>query len=168
MSGHLTRWCCRNNFPLRGWLATFSGGFKNDDASYRDLKRLNFPVGRLLRAKTFRTKCVNCFRDMCAKSAYIDMFLRHVPKWVNYFRDISQYTASPFHVWKLSRLSENFPDCPETFQTVRKLSTQSFNFPDCLETFQTDWKLSRLSETFQTVRQLSRLPRNFPDCLKPC
>ena len=35
----------------------------------RALKSLNFPVGRLWRAKTFRTKCVIFFHDMCAKSA---------------------------------------------------------------------------------------------------
>ena len=34
------------------------------------------------------------------------------------------------HCWKLSRLSGNFPDCSETFQTVWKVSEQSGNFPD--------------------------------------
>ena len=29
----------------------------------------NFPVGTILRAKTFRTKCVNLFHNICAKSA---------------------------------------------------------------------------------------------------
>ena len=36
---------------------------------HRDRKILNFPVGRLLRAKTFQTKRVNRFRDIDAKSA---------------------------------------------------------------------------------------------------
>ena len=48
----------------------------------RDTKSQNFPVGRISRAKTFRTECVNCFcdiyvpkvrkslsRHICAKSA---------------------------------------------------------------------------------------------------
>ena len=46
---------------------------------------------------------------------------------------------------KLSRLAENFPDCPETFQTIWKLFRRSVNFPDYPETFQTVRKLSRLS-----------------------
>ena len=37
-------------------------------------------------------------------------------------------------------MSENFPDCRETFQTVQKLSRLSENFPDSPETFQTVWK----------------------------
>ena len=35
------------------------------------------------------------------------------------------------------RLSEYFPDCPETFQTLLKLSRLSKNFPEYPETFQT-------------------------------
>ena len=44
-------------------------GFRPPSPFGRDLKSQNFPDGRLKRAKTFRTKCVNCFRDICAKSA---------------------------------------------------------------------------------------------------
>ena len=55
--------------------------------------------------------------------------------------------------WKLSRLSGNFPDCPETFQTVRKLSRLSGSSPDC-------------PEAFQTVRKSSRLSGNFSDSLE--
>jgi len=75
------------------------------------------------------------------------------------------------YFWKLSRLSRKFPDCPETFQTVRKLSRLSRNFPDVynvltwfLETFQTLRKISGLSGNFQTVRKNSRQSGNFPDC----
>ena len=48
-----------------------------------------------------------------------------------YFPDTS-YTA-----WKLSRLSRNFFNCLETFQTVRKLFQLPENFPDCPESFKT-------------------------------
>ena len=68
-------------------------------------------------------------------------------------------------VWRVSRQSKHFLHCPETFHTVKKLSG---NFLDQLETFQTDWKLSRLYgnfpdrlETLQSVRKLSRLSGNF-------
>ena len=37
------------------------------------------------------------------------------------------------HARKLSRLSEKFPDCPETFQTVWIVFTLSGNFPGCLK-----------------------------------
>ena len=98
-----------------------------------------------------------------------------------------------FHI--VSRLSGNYPDCPETFntvwkffrlsrifQTVRKLLSLSGNSPDCLETFQTVLKLSRLSwncpdslETFHTLQLMFRLNfmgnivntrKNFPDAQK--
>ena len=42
---------------------------------------------------------------------------------------------------KLPRLSVNFPDCPETFQTVRKFSILSRNFSDFPETLKTVQKL---------------------------
>ena len=68
-------------------------------------------------------------------------------------------------------LSRKFPDCLETFQTVRKLSILSGNFPYCQENFQTIWKLSgptgnfpvRL-ETFQSVWKLCGPSDRFPDC----
>ena len=44
------------------------GAYKVQESG-RGLKRLKFPVGRPLRAKTFRTKRVNRFRDIYAKSA---------------------------------------------------------------------------------------------------
>ena len=37
------------------------------------------------------------------------------------------------HARKLSHLSEKFPDCPETFQTVWIVFTLSGNFPGCLK-----------------------------------
>ena len=49
---------------------------------------------------------------------------------------------------KLSRLSRNFPDYPETFQIIRKLSRLSRNFPDHPDTFQIIRKPSRLSRNF--------------------
>ena len=74
-------------------------------------------------------------------------------------------------VRKLSRLFGNFPDCPETLQTVRKIFTLSEKFINYLERFQNVRKLSRLFgnfpdclESFQTVQKLSILSINFPDC----
>merc|ERR1712155_114651 len=73
-------------------------------------------------------------------------------------------------IWKLSRLSRNFPDHPETFQSIRKISRLSGNFPDYSETFQVIRKLPRPSrhfldypETLQNIGKLSRLSGNFPD-----
>ena len=58
-------------------------------------------------------------------------------------------------IWKITRLSENFPGYPETFRTIQKISGLSRNFPDYQETFQTIWKLPS---------EISRVTRkNFPD-----
>ena len=63
------------------------------------------------------------------------------------------HSATDLTCKKLSRLFGNFPECPETFQTVQKPSRLFGNFPDCPETFPNIWKLSRLFG-------------NFPDCLE--
>ena len=150
----------------------------------RGLKSLNFPVGRLLRAKTFRTKCVNSFRDKWIKKVR-KSFSRHVcQKRVNrFFRHVSKCVNCPetFQtVRKPYRLSKNFPDSSETFQTVRKVSwlseifsMLSGNYSDCSQTFFTVRKFSRLSrnfldsmEAFQTVQKPSRLSENFPNFQK--
>ena len=84
------------------------------------------------------------------------LFLRHIcPKYVNSFCDLQpcrlqldsvttpsdkSSVACLSIIWKPSRLSENFSDCLETFQTVQKLSRLSENFPDSPETFQAVWK----------------------------
>ena len=54
-----------------------------DDHDDRDLKSPNFPGGRLLRAKTFRTERVNCFCDKCVKKVR-KLFWRHLHFWNNY------------------------------------------------------------------------------------
>ena len=83
------------------------------------------------------------------------------------------YTFNQEITWKVSILFRNFPDWPESFQTVLKFSRLSGNFPDYPETFQNIWKRSKLSrnfpdylETFQTIRKLLRVPGNFPGCLE--
>ena len=144
----------------------------------RDTKSQNFPVGKNSSAKTFRTKCVNRFRDIyepkkrkslsrhiCAKSAKI-AFTTYMPKCQNSSYKSARYgccnnTANNrIFVRKVSRLFGNFPYSLESFQTVRKLSTLSGNFPHCQEKFQTIWKLSGPTE------KLSRLSGNFPDRLE--
>ena len=80
------------------------------------------------------------------------------------------------------RIDKKFSGYSQTFRTVkgRKLSRLSGNFTDPPETFQSDQKLSRLSEkltrpsgifpdntgTFETIRKFSRSYRNFPDYLE--
>ena len=71
---------------------------------------------------------------------------------------------------KLSRLSRNFQDHPDTFQIIQKPSRPSKNFLDFLETFQVLLRFSKLSEkypdhpeTFQSIRKFSRLSWNFRD-----
>ena len=54
---------------------------------------------------------------------------------------------------KLSRLSGNFPDHPNTFKTIRRLSRLSGN-------------LLAFPETFQIIRKLSGPSGNFPDGLE--
>ena len=54
-------------------------------------------------------------------------------------------------VRKLSKVSENLPEIPETFKRFRKLSRDSRNLPEISETFQNFRKLSRVSENFQEV-----------------
>ena len=67
----------------------------------RNTKSQNFPVGRISRAKTFQTECVNCFHD------------KNVPKvrqkCVNSFCDISaeicpHITPAPQHLLTVSYL----------------------------------------------------------------
>ena len=133
--------------------------------SFRDTKSQNFPVGRISCPKTFRTECVNRFRDINAPKVRKFSFVTYMRQ-----KCVNPHCQENFHtIWKLSRPSVHFPDCLETFWTVWKLSEPSFqnfprlstlsgnfsdcpelsalsgNFPHCLETFQTVWKLSRLS-----------------------
>ena len=59
----------------------------------------------------------------------------------------------------------NYPECQKTVQYVQKLSRLSRNFPESTDIFQSIWKLQ---ETFQrlskSVQKLSRVYRNFPEC----
>ena len=43
--------------------SSWSPSAKVDYSNVRGPKSMNFPDGKIQRAKTFRTKCVNCFRD---------------------------------------------------------------------------------------------------------
>ena len=104
-------------------------------------------------AKTCRAERVNRFPDKCVK------------KCVNLFRDIN--------IIIISRPSGNFPDHPETFQTIRNLSRPSANFPDHLKTFQIICKLSRPSGkfpdhlgSFQTMWEVTRTSGNL--CILAC
>ena len=158
----------------------------------RDTKIQNFPVGIISCAKTFRTECVNRFRDIsapkvrkslsrhtCQSAKTIltkvqDMNVATILQTIKYLPERCPDCLESFQtVWKVSKQSGNFLHCPETFHTVKKISRLSGNFPDQLGTFQTVWKLSgsygnfpyRL-ESFQSVRKLSRLSGNFPNCLE--
>ena len=114
-------------------------------------KRPNFPVGRLWRAKTFRTKCVNSFFATCMPKVR-KSHSRHIKKYVNRSWLSENCPKNYKAIRKLSRLSENFPDCPETFQSFQKLSRLFIYSPDC-------------PQTFQTVRIISILSRSFSNCL---
>ena len=92
----------------------------------RDTRSQNFPVCRISRPKTFRTECVNRFRDIYA------------PKCVNCFCDI--YAPKV----RKSSLSKKFQYYMESFQTICTLSRPSGNLPHRLETFWTVWKISKL------------------------
>ena len=77
---------------------------------------------------------------------------------------------------KIFRIIENFPNYPETSQSIRTLSRLSGNPPDLPETVKIIWKLPRFSgdfpgypETFRTIRkifQIFTLSENFPDYLE--
>ena len=156
----------------------------------RDTKTQNFPVGRISRAKFFRTECVNCFcniyvpkvgklllRHICAKSAIA--YATYMQKCQNNFYKSARYGCcdnnannpgkKPYSletvhtVRKLSILSGNF-------HTVKKISRLSGNFTNRLENFQTVWKLFRPPgnfqdrlKTFQTIWKLSIPSGRFPD-----
>ena len=99
----------------------------------RDLKSQNFPGGRLKRAKTFWTKCVNHFRNKCIKKVR-KSFLRHkhhcfCSKHFQIGLIYQQvYLISCYHehtIRKFFRPSGNFPDHPETFKTIRRVSRPS-------------------------------------------
>ena len=70
---------------------------------------------------------------------------------------------------KFFRLSRNFPDCPESFQTVWKVSGLSGKFPDSLANFQTVWKIlthsivraSFYSQFFLYAQKLSGRAKTF-------
>ena len=61
-----------------------------------------------------------------------------------------------------SRLSGNFLDRLESFQTVQKLSILSGNFSHCPETLQPVWKLSGPSGNFSDGPETFRQSGNFP------
>ena len=79
-------------------------------------------------------------------------------------------------MWKLFRLSGNFPGYQKIFHIIRKISSLSGNFPGCseiflsyLKIFQIIWKISSLfgnfpgyRETFWTIWKISTLYGYFP------
>ena len=72
---------------------------------------------------------------------------------------------------ELSRLSGNFPDYPETSQTMWTLARLSGNLLDFQETFHILWRFSKLSENFpyhpeniQIIGNLSEQSGNFSGC----
>ena len=101
----------------------------------RDTKIQNFPVGIISCAKTFRTECVNRFRDISAPKVRKSLS-RHTCQSAKTILTKDMNVATILQTIKY--LPERFPDCPETFYTVQKLSTQTRKFPDYLETFQTN------------------------------
>ena len=150
----------------------------------RGPKSLNFPDGNFQRAKTFRTKCVNRFRDkksvrkfflwqkrcinsFCDKKSVYRLFLQQ--------NKCAQIIFATFQaIWKLSRypklsrLSGNFLDHPENMQPIRKRFRLSRNFSDHQENIQPIRKISSLSgkhpaypENIQPIRKLSSLSGNF-------
>ena len=150
----------------------------------RGPKSLNFPDGNFQRAKTFRTKCVNRFRDkksvrkfflwqkrcinsFCDKKSVYRLFLQQnkcaqiIFATFQAIRKLSRYP-------KLSRLSGNFLDHPENMQPIRKRFRLSRNFSDHQENIQPIRKISSLSgkhpaypENIQPIRKLSSLSGNF-------
>merc|ERR1711963_228280 len=130
----------------------------------RGPKNLNFPDGNFQRAKTFRTKCVNRFRDkkvcvnsFCDKKGVYRLFLQQnkcaqiIFATFQAIRKLSRYP-------KLSRLSGNFLDHPENIQPIRKISRQSGKNPDYLEIFQ------RVRKLLSAILRVTR--KNFPDAQK--
>ena len=86
----------------------------------RDTKSQNFPVGRISRAKTFRTECVNRFRDKNAPkvrqkcvNSFCDINVQKVHKLVLHTCHFHDGT----HGGKLFRPPGKFLNNLETFQT---------------------------------------------------
>ena len=117
-----------------------------------------------------RQKCVIRFRDIYApkvrkslsqhtrQSAKTltkvqDVDVANVRKTIKVLDSLEFFQA----VWKVYRLSGNFSDCLEIFQTVQ-------NFPDCPETFHTVQNFLDCLEIFRTIWKVSRLSGKFPDC----
>ena len=92
---------------------------------------LNFLDVQFQRAKPFLTECVNCFRYKKRSLLFSQQKV-----CVNHFRDKKVCVNQGFF-W----IIKNFPIHPETFQTIWKLSRLSGNFPDY-------WKFSRLLGNF--------------------
>ena len=68
---------------------------------------------------------------------------------------LSRFSGKFLIVYKVSRLSVNFPDCVKTFKIFWKVIRLSHfffrlsgNFQGCLKTFQVVWKVSTLSVSF--------------------
>ena len=101
-------------------------------------------------------------QHICAKSASIAVatYTSSAKTLLTKVQDMDIATILP----SIKYLSRKFPDCLETFQTVRKLSILSGNFPYCQENFQTIWKLYRPTgnfplslETFSLLMILSKI-----------
>ena len=101
---------------------------------FRGLKSRNFPVGRLLRAKTFRTKCVNCFRDIYMPKVRKSLSRHKRQKCIN--RSFATLLVANFSDFvHVITMYYGVQSCPETFRIGCKPSRLSKDFPGCLETF---------------------------------
>ena len=112
---------------------------------------------RTERAK-LRQNCINC---LCDKNVHKLLLLTchvyhgthgrnfwHCLETFQTIRKLSRLLGNFEALWKLSTLSRNFPDSPESFKTDRKHSGLSGNIPDYLETLQTVSKPSDCKGSF--------------------
>ena len=66
--------------------------------------------------------CMFWLNYICALRQFLCKII--LLKWTTEVSQRFPYNQANTIVWKFSRLSGNFPDCPETFQTFWKLSRQ--------------------------------------------
>ena len=72
-----------------------------------------------------------------------------------YLKTLQRVQKHCIHIWNLSRVSRNFPKCPETFHTIWKLSSVSENLQEVPETFHCVPNFPKCPETFQSVQKRS-------------
>ena len=94
-------------------------------------------------------------QKLSEQSAYIVFVTKIRQNYINNFCYIDVPKVHTRHVYNGTHVRK--------LLTVPKLSRLSGNFQECLEIFQTVRKLFTLLETLKTVQKLSRLSGNFPD-----